>query len=219
MSRAYGVPLDTLRSYQYTFSLEGRVEHTPSGQFPGLFQYAHTAVLRDAAGQREVYRVETQFKNLEDLVQHPQALRESFQKTYADIFRFLAGDGAPAGPAPETVLRLVLAPSPRSVDGARVQALVADVFARNQRKLGYRLLRTGDAAAGTVHTVRIALVTTAPAGLSVTWALDPAENTQFHGAPIATTFGVTAADRVRGDYSYLMAKMTASLTKLAEVNW
>lgn len=214
LSRRYGVPVDTLRSYQHTFSLEGRVEYTPNLRYPGRFQYTHTAVLRDAAGQREVYRVDTQFKDLADLAQHPQALQESFRKTYTYLFRFLAGYGATAGPGTGPALRLVFAPSPPSADRARVQALVEEVFARNQGKLGYRLLRPGDAAAGTVHTVRVALVATAPAGLTVTWALGPEENTQFQGVPIATTFGVTAADLARGDYSYLMAKMTASLIKL-----
>jgi hypothetical protein len=213
LSRRYGISVDTQRTYPHTFILEEQVAYTPNLQYPSRFQYTHTAVLRDAAGQREVYRAETILKDLADLVQHPQALHLSFRQTDGYVFRFLAGYGTPPPPAPGRVLQVVFAPSPPSAGGEGVQQVVEEVFARNQGKLGYRLL---DAHTTTEpeHIVHVTLVPTASEGFVVMWKLSPDEHPQYQGKPIPTTFAVSAADLTRGDFSFLMAKMTASLIKL-----
>lgn len=216
LSQRYGIPVDTQRTYHHSFTLEGRVNYTPNLNSPGYFQYTHTAVLRDAAGQREVFRVESKLLNLVDLARHPSALRRSFGQTYDPLFRFLARYGTPVTPAPGPVLRLVFESPP--AHGTQVQQVVAEVFARNQGKLGYHLA-DAHPATGPEHVIRIMLAAASPSGLTVTWRLDSKENAQYQGKPIPTTFAVSAADLNRGDFSYLMAKMTASLIKLREESW
>jgi hypothetical protein len=214
LSQRYGIPVDTQRTYRHTFALEERVDYTPNFTYRGRFQYTHTAVLRDAADQREVYRAETSLKDLADLVQHPPALLESFRQTDDYVFRFLAGYGNPPPPAPARVVQVVFIAHPPSAAGARVQQAVEEVFARNQGKLGYRLWDAPTTALE--HIIYVTLAPTTAAGWTVSWKLRPDESPRYQGNPIPTVFVVSAADLKRGDFSFLLAKMTASLIKLLD---
>ena len=228
LSRRYGIPLATTARLKtpYVFTITSRIvlnnELVEQLESFNKFKYLNTVVLTDMKGKQEIMRVDNYPKNLMTLSQNQVALTSYFREIYDNIFNLFAGYGQKTSfKLPVTAaVKLIFTTSTMSIKQEQIKRVVQEVFTQNQASLGYILLEPyARETVSPLYIIKVNILennrdTTA----TITLTFDANANLNYNGAPIQTLFQVETSDMKQEEFSYLLAKITATLYKFSKSN-
>lgn len=229
LSRRYGIPLELSKrdSKHYSFALTSQITPNLTGimnlRMNSKFTYKNTIILSDAANKREVIRVENYPKNLLGLSQNPDSLKRYYIKLYNHSFNLMAGYGLKKtlrSPA-KNIAYIIFDDAVPSADLSRIKDVVKDVFVKNQEVMNYKVAFVPPKESPlTVYKIKVRIADSKENNSMKVALLFPAGvDLDYHSNPIQTEFLVDASDLKNRYFSYLLAKMTATLYKFSETNF
>ena len=229
LSRRYGIPLEASKqdSRHYRFALASQITPNLAGlktlKMYSRFPYKNTILLCDAANMREVMRVENYPKDLLKISQNADSLISYYIKLYQHSFNLMSGYGYKAqrhSPA-KNIAFVVFDSAVPSGDLARIKDVVKDVLVKNQEVMRYKVTFVQpNESPLSVCKIKVRIAESKESrGIKVGLSFPDGSDLDYHGNPIPTEFVVNGLDRQTKDFSFLLAKMTATLYKFAESNF
>lgn len=229
LSKQYGIPLESTKrnSRQYSFVFTAQIVPNLTGlkslKLYSKFPYKNIISLSDITSRREVIRVENYPKDLLETSQNPDSLKKYYIALYEHSFKLMAGYGLKKipHPAPKSVAHISFEEAVPSAELSWVKDVVKDLLFKNQEIMGYKVaFGIPEASSLTVCKIKVRITGfKEDSSMNVSLLFPIGADLDYHGNPIQTEFPVSASDLKSKDFSYLLAKMTATLYKFSETNF
>lgn len=220
LSIKYGIPVTphSIDKYKYIIISKIVPNDTWEARFGEKFKYMNLIILADALGKREIIRVENYPRDLRALSQTPDALAKYFKELNNNIFNLFSGYGFKHNvDSPVASVQLVVDASAKLNP---IKEVVKDVFFQNQAFLKYKIVDVNeDVKVNKSYIIKAKIQENSKNGtVLVSLLFNASVDLNYDGKPIQSEFIVEAADLKNKDYSFLLAKMTASLYKFSKSN-